>query len=695
MVRTLVFLLVMLPSTLLRADDTIDLFRDDFSRFPSGKLTKPVELANPAIQEYHYLPHRGVPLGPWANAICYLDCWAVGAEEGQPYLEQYLTRKGLRMKPKLFSPVFVTGDPLWSDYTVEISVKPLSPDDMAGVVFRYKTNRHHYLFCLQGGNQARLALRLPLEEKLEVIRWKELGTVPFPYDSSRYYRLKVETKGTSIRASIDGKLLLTAEDDGLLRGKAGVSANVPAHFRDFHAYASSATKQEIDTNIQKREDELTKLQAGNPTPKLWKKFKTPQFGTGRSVRFGDLNGDGVPEMLFAQNLIKREQGNFIQITCVTAVTLEGKVLWQIGDPNPDNALATYDCAFQIHDIDGDGLNEVVMTKDFTIQVLDGLTGKKKKSAPLPQVTEEDRAYYAKRNHPNQQYRGDSIAFFNFSGGKDRHDILVKDRQRVFWIWDNDLNPLWSGRGHQTGHYPFPFHNKSTGRDDLLVGYARWDHQGKQLWTRDAEVTRHADSVAFGNFSDDPNAQPMGYYGCSNEGFVLIDSQGIIRQHHRIGHAQNASVAKLRGETPGLQYACINFWYNPGIVTLLDYSGRILQQGEPMHSGSSLLPVNWQGDGREFLLLSGNVREGGMIDGQLRRVVMFPDDGHPDMCTAVLDLTGDPRDEIVLWDPNEVWIYTQDRAFTGKRIYAPQRNPNYNESNYRAIVSLSAWQDVAE
>ena len=111
--------------------------------------------------------------------------------------------------------------------------------------------------------------------------------------------------------------------------------------------------------------------------------------------------------------------------------------------------------------------------------------------------------------------------------------------------------------------------------------------------------------------------------------------------------------------------------------------------------SPLLPVNWRGDGREFLLLSGNVREGGMIDGHLRRVVMFPDDGHPDMCAAVLDLTGDPRDEIVLWDQHQVWIYSQDRPFQRKRIYAPHRNPSYNDSNYRTVVSLPHWKDLAE
>ena len=48
---------------------------------------------------------------------------------------------------------------------------------------------------------------------------------------------------------------------------------------------------------------------------------------------------------------------------------------------------------------------------------------------------------------------------------------------------------------------------------------------------------------------------------------------------------------------------------------------------------------------------------------------------------------------MLWDQERVWIYTQDRPFTGKRIYKPVRNPDYNESNYRTNVSLPGWEEV--
>ena len=77
------------------------------------------------------------------------------------------------------------------------------------------------------------------------------------------------------------------------------------------------------------------------------------------------------------------------------------------------------------------------------------------------------------------------------------------------------------------------------------------------------------------------------------------------------------------------------------------------------------------------MLTPNPEDGGMFDGLGRRVVRFPDDGHPDMCNAVLDLTGDCRDEIVVWDPHELWVYTQDDNPRAGRLYRPRRNPLYN------------------
>src|SRR5262247_50498 len=85
------------------APSQVELFRDDFSKFPPGWLSKPVGLLNGAIQEYHYLANRGVPLGDWANAVVHLDPWVAGDEDGQPYLEQHLVYD----LPQQSSPLFV------------------------------------------------------------------------------------------------------------------------------------------------------------------------------------------------------------------------------------------------------------------------------------------------------------------------------------------------------------------------------------------------------------------------------------------------------------------------------------------------------------------------------------------------------------------------------------------------------------
>jgi hypothetical protein len=69
-------------------------------------------------------------------------------------------------------------------------------------------------------------------------------------------------------------------------------------------------------------------------------------------------------MLIAQNIPKVRGDAYDTISCLTAVTLDGKVLWQQGRQNPKNTLLTNDTPFQIHDLDGDGRNEVVLVRDF-------------------------------------------------------------------------------------------------------------------------------------------------------------------------------------------------------------------------------------------------------------------------------------------------------------------------------------------
>lgn len=663
------------------------LANETFDDFPVGWFS----MGATPLHEYHYIKPPGYR-GRWEDAVIMSGrdrYWLIDEENGNRFIEQTIqndSKKGA-------SPMVITGDPEWADYTLEVKARPLATREMAGVVFRYRTNRHYYLLALDSGKRIRLLIR-DNEVDFHKPKITVLGEAEFRYTADEYTTLRVENQGDRIRCFANGKPVIEARDAGILKGKVGLLANAPARFDDVRVTTTPENARAIAARIREREGELARLRAENPRPRLWKKIATPEYGTGRAVRFGDLDGDGRLDLVLGQNLPRIRGDAYDMISCLTAITLDGKVLWQIGKPSREHALLTNDIPFQIHDIDGDGKNEVVFVKDFEIQVVEGATGKLKYWAWAPPASEAESGY--DRTH------GDSLAFVNVSGNKTPRDLLLKDRYDKFWIFDSKLKLLWSAEC-RTGHYPFPYDVDGDGRDEIFIGYSMYSHDGKQLWSHDAELKDHADGIAAGRWGADADlseassakrskAAPRVIISGSDEGFMLLDINGKMLKHIRLGHAQSPTVAKLRPDVPGLQFVNVNFWNNPGIVTIMDADANFLAQLEPLHVGSPILPVNWNGDGRELIFLSGDPKEGGLMDGWGRRVVMFPDDGHPVLCGNALNLTGDERDEIVVWDQDGIWIYTQDRPFTGKRIYAPHRNPDYNESNYRSNVSLPGWKD---
>jgi rhamnogalacturonan endolyase len=677
MSRFLVLVLLLFGPALARAQQPAVLANETFEDFPVGWFS----VAATPLYEYHYLKPPGYR-GRWEDAVIMNGrdrYWLIDQENGNKFMEQTLANES----KKGASPIVITGDPEWADYTVEVKVRPLASRDSAGVVFRYRTNRNLYLLALEDGKRIRLSLR---DNESAFHKWNitVLGQADFPYTADEYVTLRVENQGEQIRCFANGKPVIQARDKSILKGKVGLLANAPARFDDVRVTTTPENARAIAARVKARQDEEARLRAENPRPKLWKKLDTPKFGAGRAVRFGDLDGDGRPDVVMAQNMPRIKGDAYDLISCLTAMTLDGKVLWQIGEPSRDNALLTNDLPVQIHDIDGDGRNEVIFVKDFKIQVVEGATGKLKYWAWAPPPSEAENAF--DRTH------GDSLAFVNVSGNKTARDLLLKDRYNKFWIFDSKLKLLWATEC-RTGHYPFPYDANGDGKDEIFIGYSMYSADGKQLWSHDAELKDHADGIAAGRWGGDPAAPPKVIISGSDEGFMLLDLNGQMLKHIRLGHAQSPTVAKVRPDVPGLQFINVNFWNNPGIITILDSEANILTQLEPIHMGSPILPVNWRGDGVEYIFLNGDVKDGGLLDGWGRRVVMFPDDSHPTLCGQALNLTGDERDEIVLWDQDRMWIYTQDRPFTGKRIYAPRRNPDYNESNYRSNVSLPDWKEL--
>ena len=411
------------------------------------------------------------------------------------------------------------------------------------------------------------------------------------------------------------------------------------------------------------------------------------LGVARNLRFGYLDSDGKMDILFAQVLHHGPKDANSEVSCLTAVNLDGQKLWQVGDPDPWKDHLSNDIAFQIHDLDGDGRNEVIYCQDMELIVADGKTAKTKHKVQTP-------ATPANTPAPRNRYPrilGDALYFCDFRGLGRAGDIVLKDRYDSLWVFNDKLEPLWQAQCN-TGHYPFAYDVDGDGKDELFIGYSCFDHNGKQLSTLDDTIKDHADGVAMVKFTSDPKAEPSVMIAASDEGMLFIDQRGKILKHPRLGHVQNPTVADFRLDFPGLETISINFWGNQRIVHFYDANGNICHDFEPCQHGRMLLPINWTGKQPEYWILSPNVEDGGMFDGWGRKVFQFSADGHPDMCVAALDLTGDCRDEIVVWDPYEVWIYTQSDNPKSGRLYKPKRNALWNYSNYQANISLPGWSD---
>jgi hypothetical protein len=243
--------------------------------------------------------------------------------------------------------------------------------------------------------------------------------------------------------------------------------------------------------------------------------------------------------------------------------------------------------------------------------------------------------------------------------------------------------MWSGTC-RTGHYPYAWDIDNDGKDEMAIGYTLVDEDGSVLWSLDDQIQDHADGIAIVPFTKEGPLKIL--CAASDEGIFFTDLKGEILNHYYIGHAQNPAIANFRDDLPGLEALTINFWGNQGIINYYDAEGYRYKEFEPVQHGSMCLPINWNGTTEEFFVLSANVNLGGLFDGYGQCAVRFPDDGHPDMCNAVLDIVGDAREEIVVWDSQEIWVYTQDDN-PRSAVYHPVKNPLYNYSNYQTSVSL--------
>ena len=404
------------------------------------------------------------------------------------------------------------------------------------------------------------------------------------------------------------------------------------------------------------------------------------FGA-ETLRIGDLTGDGAPDLLFVQSVHATRE-----ITCLTATTISGDILWQTGTPSADNGRIYSDLPVQVYDWDGDGRNEVLYARqaqyaepdlsggwarerakryegDATMVVLEGMTGKEKATLPLPAPAD------------------DCFLFADLTGRGRREDLVVKDRYWNMWGVSHEGETLWHWEG-STGHFPALADVDGDGRDEVFVGFALLDHDGTVLFEKDPGGA-HQDAAYIAPLADGSWRLLFG-----NHGIHCLTPDGTSLWHHPLAEAQHVVAGRFRTDSE-LQFMVIDRGQPredgvraPAILYLYDLDGQeIWRREQPEGSwAAACVEINWLGPGapQGVMVYSRGPGQPAAIfdgDGNIVDTVSMqhtPDRSEEDRqahfyCTRA-DVWGDSRDEVIFFGSRGACIHANARPLAIPTLY---------------------------
>lgn len=388
-------------------------------------------------------------------------------------------------------------------------------------------------------------------------------------------------------------------------------------------------------------------------------FDISASGSGCTMRFGDIDGDGRMEIVTAKPAPVSDPRYFSrQVAAITAYSPDGELLWQIGNPENDEKKADDDLPIQIYDIDKDGKNEVIAVVSGNLLVLDGKTSEVKKQIPLPD--------------PNI---GGTILIADLEGTGYAQNIILKNKFSHIWALDVHLNVIWDAEGN-IGLSPVAYDINGDNREEIIAGYNVFSADGELLWK--IECPGHAVSCAVDCLYQ------------SNEPVVIIYGS-VIRAYTKDGEflweipekAENIAIGKFRDniDTPDILIL--------DNMSLFDCHGAFLyQKNETIYLST---PVSGFDDtGKNYI--AGHKQEDictTLYDGYMRGVYTLPTFGNIACC----DILGDGKAQVLIYNDETLDIYSEsetDFSLPARPYSRQQSKQYYNVSIYNTLPFSQAY-----
>lgn len=373
--------------------------------------------------------------------------------------------------------------------------------------------------------------------------------------------------------------------------------------------------------------------------------------------FGDLSGDGVMDCVIkldnGVSEMSQDPGVPVQLEAFSSY---GRSLWRKDVCWHDHCYGnSNNVPFNVWDMDGDGQAEVITMlqqgDDLYVAILDGMTGRVKKSAPWPALA-SDFQKSSTRVHLSVVYLNpDTPAVITQSG-------LYENE--IFTAFDNELKQLWqfksfaatSGSG---GHKIEAADVDGDGCQEIFDGTTCLNHDGTMRWSI---YRQHPDIVSIHDYIPERPGLEVFYIVESSvhAGVYMVDANtgAVIWKHNREEdpvwtHGHSGWSADIWEGSAGMECISNRAGHGDNHFLLFSAMGRVLMQPFP----AGYRPLEWDGDATRELETN-SAKTIGDFDGEKVVAKNQPpanriDDGR---LVMVADVYGDFRDELILNVPTE-------------------------------------------
>jgi hypothetical protein len=250
-----------------------------------------------------------------------------------------------------------------------------------------------------------------------------------------------------------------------------------------------------------------------------------------------------------------------------------------------------------------------------------------------------------------------------------------------WGVSRTGDTLWRWEG-SPGHYPAVADVDGDGRDEVFVGYALIDHDGKPLFQKDWGDS-HQDAAYIARLPDGAWRLLFG-----NHGVHCLAVDGSEIWHHPLREAQHVVAGRYRSDSP-LQVAVIDRGYprtvegDPAVLYLFDLdTGREIWRRRQPPGGwiAACLDIRWTGleDRKEIMVYErGAGQPVAIYDGCGN--ILDEMDVPPSICSVYndnpgihicyrADVYGDSREEVILAGWKGLRIYANARPLSSSTLY---------------------------